>query len=152
MFGRHRAPFSRSFIIRAGGRRTASPARRHRVIMHVINSGVARAKYRLARFPTVTEVEPGARCRRPVRPRPFPRDTGRPAATSGVADLPSPRSAPVAAVKPRSRRTHYATSRRCVQECSGAGTRWNAVPANIVGHRWNANTDAFRQITSYSLG
>jgi len=24
--------------------------------------------------------------------------------------------------------------------------------ANIVGHRWNANTEAFRQITSYSLG
>ena len=29
---------------------------------------------------------------------------------------------------------------------------WNGAPANIVGHRWNANTAAFRQITSYSLG
>jgi len=40
-----------------------------------------------------------------------------------------------------------------IQGCSGAGTQWNAVPANrpIVGHRWNANTEAFRQITSYSL-
>ena len=48
------------------------------------------------------------------------------------------------------------------QGCSGAGTRWNAVPvdileperrsANIVGQRWNANTKAFRQISSYSLG
>ena len=28
----------------------------------------------------------------------------------------------------------------------------NGTPANIVGHRWNANTEAFRQITSYSLG
>jgi len=30
----------------------------------------------------------------------------------------------------------------------------NGAPANIVGHRWNAtgNTEAFRQITSYSLG
>ena len=28
----------------------------------------------------------------------------------------------------------------------------NGVPANIVGDRWNANTEAFRQITSYSLG
>ena len=25
----------------------------------------------------------------------------------------------------------------------------NDAPANIVGHRWNANTEAFRQITSY---
>ena len=32
------------------------------------------------------------------------------------------------------------------QGCSGAGTPWNAVPANIVGHRWNANTEAFWQI------
>ena len=45
--------------------------------------------------------------------------------------------------------------------CSGAGTWWNAIPANIVeperhsgkySHRRNANTEAFRQITSYSLG
>jgi len=28
----------------------------------------------------------------------------------------------------------------------------NGAPANIVGHRWNANTEASRQITSYSLG
>jgi len=28
----------------------------------------------------------------------------------------------------------------------------NGAPANIVGHRWNANTEAFRQIKSYSLG
>ena len=28
----------------------------------------------------------------------------------------------------------------------------NGAPANIVGHRWNANTEAFQQITSYSLG
>ena len=28
----------------------------------------------------------------------------------------------------------------------------NGAPANIVGHRWNANTEAFRQITSYSSG
>jgi len=28
----------------------------------------------------------------------------------------------------------------------------NGAPASIVGHRWNANTEAFRQITSYSLG
>ena len=28
----------------------------------------------------------------------------------------------------------------------------NGAPANIVGHRWNANTEAFRQITPYSLG
>ena len=28
----------------------------------------------------------------------------------------------------------------------------NGAPANIVGHRWNANTKTFRQITSYSLG
>jgi len=28
----------------------------------------------------------------------------------------------------------------------------NGAPANIVGHRWNANTEAFWQITSYSLG
>ena len=28
----------------------------------------------------------------------------------------------------------------------------NGTSANIVGHRWNANTEAFRQITSYSLG
>ena len=28
----------------------------------------------------------------------------------------------------------------------------NVAPANIVGHRWNSNTEAFRQITSYSLG
>ena len=27
----------------------------------------------------------------------------------------------------------------------------NGAPANIVGHRWNANTAALRQITSYSL-
>ena len=48
------------------------------------------------------------------------------------------------------------------QGCSAAGTRLNAVPANIlepqrrsaniVGHRWNANTEVFRQITLYSLG
>ena len=31
---------------------------------------------------------------------------------------------------------------RLHQGCSGAGTRWYAVPANIVGHRWNANTEA----------
>jgi len=28
----------------------------------------------------------------------------------------------------------------------------NAAPANIVGHRWNADTEAFWQITSYLLG
>ena len=28
----------------------------------------------------------------------------------------------------------------------------NGTPAYIVGHRWNANSEAFRQITSYSLG
>ena len=28
----------------------------------------------------------------------------------------------------------------------------NGAPANIAGHSWNANTEAFRQITSYSLG
>ena len=28
----------------------------------------------------------------------------------------------------------------------------NGALANIVGHRWNTNTEAFRQITSYSLG
>ena len=28
----------------------------------------------------------------------------------------------------------------------------NGAPANIVGHRWDANTEAFRQITLYSLG
>ena len=28
----------------------------------------------------------------------------------------------------------------------------NGTPANIVGHRWNANTEAFWQITSYWLG
>jgi len=28
----------------------------------------------------------------------------------------------------------------------------NGAPTNIVGHRWNANTEAFLQITSYSLG
>ena len=28
----------------------------------------------------------------------------------------------------------------------------NCAPANIVGHRCNANTEAFRQITLYSLG
>jgi len=28
----------------------------------------------------------------------------------------------------------------------------NGAPANIVGHRWNANTEAFQQITSYSSG
>jgi len=45
-----------------------------------------------------------------------------------------------------------------IQGCSGAGTRCDAVPTNIlalrhiVGHRWNTNTEAFRQITSYSLG
>jgi len=50
------------------------------------------------------------------------------------------------------------------QGCSGAGTRWNAVPANIleperhgapaniIGHRWNANTEVFWQIMSHSLG
>jgi len=27
----------------------------------------------------------------------------------------------------------------------------NGAPANIVGHRWNANTEAFRQITSPSI-
>jgi len=55
---------------------------------------------------------------------------------------------------------------QCVvfQGCSGAGTRWNAVlanileperhgaPANIIGHRWNANTEVFWQIMSHSLG
>jgi len=40
----------------------------------------------------------------------------------------------------------------CNQGCSGAATRWNGTPANIVGHRWNAKAEAFRQITSYSLG
>jgi len=45
-----------------------------------------------------------------------------------------------------------------IQGCSGAGTRCDAVPTNIlalrhiVGHRWNTNTEAFRRITSYSLG
>jgi len=51
-----------------------------------------------------------------------------------------------------------------MQGCSGAGTRWNAVPANILEperrsgkYRWphqveRCNTEAFRQITSYSLG
>ena len=45
-----------------------------------------------------------------------------------------------------------------VQWCGNAVERrqifWsrNGAPANIVGHRWNANTEAFRQITSYSLG
>jgi len=43
-----------------------------------------------------------------------------------------------------------------VQERGGTPLRqicWsrNGAPANIVGHRWNANTEAFRQITSYSL-
>jgi len=45
------------------------------------------------------------------------------------------------------------------QGCSGKGTRFrqifwsqNGAPANIVGHRWNANTEEFRKITSYSLG
>jgi len=33
----------------------------------------------------------------------------------------------------------------------GAGTALRQM-ANIVDHRWNANTEAFRQITSYSLG
>jgi len=28
----------------------------------------------------------------------------------------------------------------------------NGAPATIVGHRWNANTEALRQITLYSLG
>ena len=28
----------------------------------------------------------------------------------------------------------------------------NGAAANIVGHIWNANTEAFQQITSYSLG
>ena len=28
----------------------------------------------------------------------------------------------------------------------------NSAAANIVGHRWNANTEALRQITPYSLG
>jgi len=28
----------------------------------------------------------------------------------------------------------------------------NGAPANIVDHTWNANTEAFRLITSYSLG
>jgi len=28
----------------------------------------------------------------------------------------------------------------------------NGAPANIVGHRWNTNTEAFRQIKLYSLG
>ena len=28
----------------------------------------------------------------------------------------------------------------------------NDAPANIVGHRWNVNTEAFWQITSYALG
>jgi len=28
----------------------------------------------------------------------------------------------------------------------------DGAPVNIVGHRWNANTEAFRKITSYSLG
>ena len=43
--------------------------------------------------------------------------------------------------------------------CSGVGTPFrqifwsqNGAPANIIGHRWNANTDAFPQITLYSLG
>jgi len=29
------------------------------------------------------------------------------------------------------------------QGCGGAGTWWNAVPANTVGHRWNANTEVY---------
>jgi len=28
----------------------------------------------------------------------------------------------------------------------------NGAPATVVGHTWNANTEAFQQITSYSLG
>jgi len=28
----------------------------------------------------------------------------------------------------------------------------NGAPVDIVGHRWNANIEAFRQITPYSLG
>jgi len=28
---------------------------------------------------------------------------------------------------------------------------WNGAPANIVGQRWNANTEPFQQITSYAL-
>ena len=44
-----------------------------------------------------------------------------------------------------------------VRERSGTSFRqifWsrNGAPANIVGHRCYANTEAFRQITSYSLG
>jgi len=44
-----------------------------------------------------------------------------------------------------------------VRECGGMPFRqifWsrNSAPANIIGHRWNANTEAFQQITSYSLG
>jgi len=48
------------------------------------------------------------------------------------------------------------------QGFSGAGTRWNTVPANILEPGWHSGkyrwpqvesyTEAFRQITSYSLG
>ena len=55
---------------------------------------------------------------------------------------------------PRCQRTYRGV---VVRERSGTPFRqifWsrNGAPANIAGHRWNANTEAFRQITSYSLG
>ena len=50
-------------------------------------------------------------------------------------------------------------STRCavVRECGRTPFRqifWsrNGAPANIFGHRWNANTEAFRQIMLYSFG
>jgi len=44
-----------------------------------------------------------------------------------------------------------------VRECGGTPFRqlfWsrNGAPADIVGHKWNANSEVFWQITSYSLG
>ena len=52
---------------------------------------------------------------------------------------------------------HTVVSGVVVRERSGTPFQqifWsrNSAPANIVGHSWNANTEAFRQITSYSLG
>ena len=53
--------------------------------------------------------------------------------------------------------TYFVSRGVVVRERGGTPFRqifwsWNGAPANIVGHRWNANTEAFRQITSYSLG
>ena len=50
--------------------------------------------------------------------------------------------------------THVVNRGVVVRERDGTPFRqifWsrNGAPATIVGHRWNANTDAFRQITSY---